>query len=152
MDANKEFHEIVIAFGNVLEQEDIEELTLVPSALPESLLPYPKSVIRHAIVQLLLKETSFDRRSILEEAYLYLDNFIPNQEYELFYPLDASIRAARGDSQADNSQEIAEIVSKNTELMQKVNTTIESIKNRTEQANEELKALRRISGLPNEKF
>jgi hypothetical protein len=36
--------------------------------------------------------------------------------------------------------------------MQKVNTTIESIKNRTEQANEELKALRRISGLPNEKF
>lgn len=148
---SREYRDIVIAFGDVLEREDIEPLTLVPSALPESLLPFPKGVIRHAIAQLLLKETSQEKRNILEEAYLYLDNFIPDQEYNLFYPLDISIRAARGDSNLDDSHEISEIISRNAELMQKVNATIESMKHRTEAANEELKALRRICGLSDEK-
>lgn len=150
MDENKEFRDIVIAFGDILEREDVEELTLVPSALPESLLPFPKGVIRHAIAQLLLRETSPDRRSILEEAYLYLDNFISDQEYELFYPLDTSIRDARTDN-SDNPSSVEEIISKNTQLVQMINEKVESMKLRNAQANEELRSLRRIIGLPDER-
>jgi len=150
MDENKEFRDIVIAFGDILEREDVEELTLVPSALPESLLPFPKGVIRHAIAQLLLRETSPDRRSILEEAYLYLDNFISDQEYELFYPLDTSIRDARTDN-SDNPGSVEEIISKNTQLVQMINEKVESMKLRNAQANEELRSLRRIIGLPDER-
>src|SRR3970040_2903242 len=113
MGESREFRDIVLAFGDVLEREDVEELTLVPSALPESLLPFSKGVIRHAIAQLLLRETSPDRRSILEEAYLYLDNFISDQEYELFYPLDTSIRDARTDN-SDNTGSVEEDISHNT--------------------------------------
>ena len=150
MDEDKEFRDIVIAFGDILEREDVEELTLVPSALPESLLPFPKGVIRHAIAQLLLRETSPDRRSILEEAYLYLDNFISDQEYELFYPLDTSIRDARTDN-SDNPGSVEEIISKNTQLVQMINEKVESMKLRNAQANEELRSLRRIIGLPDER-
>ncbi len=150
MGENKEFRDIVIAFGDILEREDVEELTLVPSALPESLLPFPKGVIRHAIAQLLLRETSPDRRSILEEAYLYLDNFISDQEYELFYPLDTSIRDARTDN-SDNPGSVEEIISKNTQLVQMINEKVESMKLRNAQANEELRSLRRIIGLPDER-
>ncbi len=150
MGENKEFRDIVIAFGGILEREDVEELTLVPSALPESLLPFPKGVIRHAIAQLLLGETSPDRRSILEEAYLYLDNFISDQEYELFYPLDTSIRDARTDN-SDDPGSVEEIISKNTQLVQMINEKVESMKLRNAQANEELRSLRRIIGLPDEK-
>jgi len=150
MGEDKEFRDIVIAFGDILEREDVEELTLVPSALPESLLPFPKGVIRHAIAQLLLRETSPDRRSILEEAYLYLDNFISDQEYELFYPLDTSIRDARTDN-SDNPGSVEEIISKNTQLVQMINEKVESMKLRNAQANEELRSLRRIIGLPDER-
>ena len=150
MDENKEFRDIVIAFGDILEHEDVEELTLVPSALPESLLPFPKGVIRHAIAQLLLRETSPDRRNILEEAYLYLDNFISDQEYELFYPLDTSIRDARTDN-SDDPGRVEEIISKNTQLVQMINEKVESMKLRNAQANEELRSLRRIIGLPDER-
>lgn len=150
MGENKEFRDIVIAFGDILEREDVEELTLVPSALPESLLPFPKGVIRHAIAQLLLRETSPDRRSILEEAYLYLDNFISDQEYELFYPLDTSIRDARTDN-SDDPGRVEEIISKNTQLVQMINEKVESMKLRNAQANEELRSLRRIIGLPDER-
>ena len=150
MDENKEFRDIVIAFGDILEREDVEELTLVPSALPESLLPFPKGVIRHAIAQLLLRETSPDKRSILEEAYLYLDNFISDQEYKLFYPLDTSIRDARTDN-SDDPGRVEEIISKNTQLMQIINEKVESMKLRNAQANEELRSLRRIIGLPDER-
>ena len=150
MDEDKEFRDIVIAFGDILEREDVEELTLVPSALPESLLPFPKGVIRHAIAQLLLRETSPDRRSILEEAYLYLDNFISDQEYELFYPLDTSIRDARTDN-SDNPGRVEEIISRNTQLVQMINEKVDSMKLRNAQANEELRSLRRIIGLPDER-
>jgi hypothetical protein len=150
MDENKEFRDIVIAFGDILEREDVEELTLVPSALPESLLPFPKGMIRHAIAQLLLRVTSPDRRSILEEAYLYLDNFISDQEYELFYPLDTSIRDARTDN-SDDPGRVEEIISKNTQLVQMINEKVESMKLRNAQANEELRSLRRIIGLPDER-
>lgn len=151
MDKNRELCDIVIAFGEVLEREDVEPLTLVPSALPESLLPFPKGIIRHAIALLLLRETSLARRDILEEAYLYLDNFISDEEYELFYPLDTSIRDARSYN-FDDLGKVEEIISKNAELMQKVNKRIESMKHRNEQANEELRTLRRIMGLPDEKL
>jgi hypothetical protein len=151
MNENRELRDIVIAFGEVLEREDVEPLTLVPSALPESLLPFPKGIIRHAIALLLLREVSPDRRNILEEAYLYLDNFISDQEYELFYPLDTSIRDARSNKSYDTDK-VEEIILKNTELMQKINAKVESMKHRNKQANEELRALRRIIGLPDEKI
>jgi hypothetical protein len=150
MGESREFRDIVLAFGDVLEREDAEELTLVPSALPESLLPFPKGVIRHAIAQLLLRETSPDKRSILEEAYLYLDNFISDQEYKLFYPLDTSIRDARTDN-SDDPGRVEEIISKNTQLMQIINEKVDSMKLRNAQANEELRSLRRIIGLPDER-
>ena len=64
---DKTVRDIVKAFAEVLDRDDLEPLDLVPSALPESLLRYPKGLIRRSIALLLLEETDMDRRQILEE-------------------------------------------------------------------------------------
>jgi hypothetical protein len=136
--------DIVLAFAELLQREDYEPSGSVPSALPQSLLPFPKDVIRHAIALLLLSEKDRDRRKVLEEAYLYLDRFISDDEYELFYSFDKSFRES---STPDDLVKKAQLIPQSVGMSQRVNATIKVMIERKEQAMEEIRALRRIMGL-----
>jgi hypothetical protein len=107
-------------------------------------LPFPKDVIRHAIALLLLSEKDRDRRKVLEEAYLYLDRFISDDEYELFYSFDKSFRES---STPDDLVKKAQLIPQSVGMSQRVNATIKVMIERKEQAMEEIRALRRIMGL-----
>jgi hypothetical protein len=48
---------------------------------PESVLPFPKSLIAAAIYQELMDNPACDRRTELEIAYVQLESFIPDEEY-----------------------------------------------------------------------
>lgn len=136
--------DIVLAFAELLQREDYEPSGLVPSALPQSLLPFSKDVIRHAIALLLLSEKDRDRRKILEEAYLYLDRFISDEEYELFYSFDKSFRDR---SRPDDLVKEVRFQLQTDGMSERVNATIQVMQERKEHAMEEIRALRRIMGL-----
>lgn len=140
----KTVRDIVKAFAEVLDRDDLEPLDLVPSALPESLLRYPKSLIRRSIALLLLEEIDMDRRQILEESYLFLDNFIADQDYKLFYSYDKSTDDI---PQSKNLERKPLNLPSKAEVMKKAERTNQCIKERWEQALEEIKVLRRIMGL-----
>jgi hypothetical protein len=48
---------------------------------PESVLPFPKSLIAAAIYQELMDNLTYDRRTDLEIAYVQIESFIPDGEY-----------------------------------------------------------------------
>ncbi|MGH7889369.1 MAG: hypothetical protein ACRENF_02315 [Thermodesulfobacteriota bacterium] len=136
--------DVVLAFAELLQREDYEPSGSAPYALPQSLLPFPKNVIRHAIALLLLSEKRIDRRKVLEEAYIYLDRFIPDDEFELFYSFGRSLgEGAVSDITAKESQSTPPGYG----ISQKVEKTIRSMRDRGDQAMEEVRALRRIMGL-----
>lgn len=139
--------DIVLAFAELLQREDYEPSGSVPPALPQSLLPFPKDVIRHALALLLLSEKNRDRRKVLEEAYLYLDHFISDEECELFYSFDKPFR--EGSTPVDLVKK-AQSISQSDGISQKVKATINIMRVRGEQALEEIRALRRIMGLPDD--
>jgi len=136
--------DVVLAFAELLQREDYEPSGSAPSALPQSLLPFPKNVIRHAIALLLLSEKRMDRRKVLEEAYLYLDRFIPDDEFELFYSFGRPLsEGTASDGTVKESQPIHPTYG----ISQKVEKTIKAMRDRRDQAMEEVRALRRIMGL-----
>jgi hypothetical protein len=126
-----------------LQREDYEPSGAVASALPQSLLPFSKDVIRHAIAVLLLSEKDRDRRKILEEAYLYLDRFISDEEYELFYSFDKSL----GDGSVPDDLVKEPRFQQGDRVSERVNAAIKAMRERKEQALDEIKALRRIMSL-----
>ncbi len=136
--------DVVLAFAELLQREDYEPSGSAPSALPQSLLPFPKNVIRHAIALLLLSEKRKDRRKVLEEAYLYLDRFIPDDEFELFYSLGRSLREG---STYDGTVKESQSIPPGDGISQKVEETIKAMRDREDRAMEEVRALRRIMGL-----
>jgi hypothetical protein len=144
---DKTARDIVKAFAEVLDRDDLEPLDSVPSALPESLLRFPKSLIRRSIALLLLEETDMDRRQILEESYLFLDNFIADQDYKLFYFYDKSTDDI---AQSKNLERKPLNLPSKAEVMKKAQHTNQRIKERWEQALEEIKVFRRIMGLPDD--
>ena len=87
--------DIVSAYADLIhsidENKEPKPLQIIPSALPESLLPFPSTTIRHALAIYLLHQNYTEQREIIEDAYIYLDNFIPDDEYNLFYMMQSSI-------------------------------------------------------------
>ncbi|HWP91091.1 MAG TPA: hypothetical protein VNN20_02695 [Thermodesulfobacteriota bacterium] len=144
---DKTARDIVKAFAEVLDRDDLEPLDSVPSALPESLLRYPKNLIRRSIALLLLEETDMDRRQILEESYLFLDNFISDQDYKLFYFYDKSTDDI---AQSQNLERKPLNLPSKAEVMKKAQRTNQRLRERWEQALEEIKVFRRIMGLPDD--
>lgn len=142
---------IVSAYGDLLaqinEQEKPEALKLLPGALPEVLLPFPQETIRHALAIYLLHQDYIEERDIIEDAYAFLDNFIPDEEYELFLSLQASMeekeRADLGPTRWNRDFSY-------TMTLLRIRT--KSMKKRRKHASQELKALRRIIGLPDKIF
>jgi hypothetical protein len=120
-----------------------EPLKLLPAALPESLLPFPPSTIRHALAIFLLHRDYIGKRDMIEDAYAYLDNFIPEEEYSLYCSLQSSM-AKKGRLLSGDEEETRSI--SNTIRMLKIRTKL--IKKRRKHSIQELRSMRRIVGLP----
>ena len=142
---------IVSAYGDILaqinEHERPESLKLLPGALPESLLPFPQEAIRHALAIYLLHQDYIEERDIIEDAYSFLDNFIPDEEYGLFLSLQASMeeKDRTGPGPGRWNQDLSYTMS-----LLRIRTR--KMKKRRKQASQELKSLRRIIGLPDKIF
>jgi hypothetical protein len=139
--------EIVSAYADLLanmnEKKEPEPLKIIPLALPESLLPFPPQTIRHALAIYLLHHNYAKQRAIIEDAYLYLDNFIPDEEYCLFQSLQSSMgNKAEPNTKSDNK------VVHMLDIMKRLRMRTEDIRTKKEESLEELNALRRIMDLP----
>lgn len=139
--------DIVSSYADLLasinENKQPEPLKLIPLALPESLLPFPLKTIRHALALYLLHHNYAEKREIIEDAYLYLDNFIPDEEYNLFHSLQSSMsNKGRVEEESDNK------VIHMLDTMKRLRIRTQSIRTRKEESIEELNALRRIMNLP----
>ena len=137
---------IVSAYADQLalinEKNVPEPLKLLPAALPESLLPFPPAIIRHALAIFLLHRDYIAKRDMIEDAYTYLDNFIPEEEYSLYRTLQAAM-AKKGRLLSDDEEAVS---LSNTMRMLKIRTKL--IKKRRKHSIQELRSLRRIIGLP----
>lgn len=82
---------IVSAYGNLLAR-----LEHVNTALPTSLLPHPKSEIKQAIQTLLWECDGLDHtiHNSLVQAYVYLEQFIPDAKVEIVDRGQAAIQSA----------------------------------------------------------
>lgn len=113
--------------------------------MPESLLPFPSKTIRHALAIYLLHQNFQDKRNAIEDAYIYLDNFIPDEEYNLFYSLQASMSIKGRLEERSTNKHI-----KTLEIMNKLRIRTQNIRIKKEESIEELNALRRIMNLPDD--
>ncbi len=138
--------EIVSAYADLLanlkEKEEPEPLKIIPSAIPESLLPFPPQTIRHALAIYLLHHNYAKQRDIIEDAYLYLDNFIPDKEYNLFHSLQSSM-GNRTEPNKNSDNKVVHML----DIMKRLRMRTEGIRTRKEESLEELNALRRIMDL-----
>ncbi|MEW6146275.1 MAG: hypothetical protein AB1598_14775 [Thermodesulfobacteriota bacterium] len=142
---------IVSEYGDLLslinEQENPEPLKVLPGALPESLLPYPQTTIRHALSIYLLHQDYIEEREIIEDAYTFLDNFIPDEEYSLFRSLQNSM-SEKG--RLDYTGWIGDTDLSYAMILLRMRTR--RMKKRKKHAAQEIKSLRRIMGLPDKIF
>ena len=138
---------IVSAYAELLasikENEESEPLKLIPFALPESLLPFPSKAIRHALAIYLLHQNYREQRNVIEDAYIYLDNFIPDEEYNLFHSLQASM-SIKGRLEERTSNGAIQML----DIMNRLRIRTQNIRIRKEESIEELNSLRRIMDLP----
>jgi hypothetical protein len=150
---NKGLHpkKIVSEYGDLLasinEQNDPEPLKILPNAFPESMLPFPQTTIRHALSIYLLHQDYIEERDIIEDAYAFLDNFIPDDEYMLFRALQVSMETKE---RLDCSEWIGS--SNLSHTMALLRTRTKRMKKRRKNAAQELKSLRRIIGIPDKVF
>lgn len=137
---------IVSAYADQLalinEKDASEALKLLPAALPESILPFPQTTIRHALAIFLLHRDYIQKRDMIEDAYTYLDNFIPDEEYSLYRSLQASMAMKRRLSGGEDGMRRLS----DTMRMLKIRTKL--MKKRRKHSIQELSSLRRIIGLP----
>lgn len=142
---------IVSEYGDLLslinEEDNPELLKILPGALPESLLPFPQTVIRHALSIYLLHQDYIEERDIIEDAYTFLDNFIPDEEYSLFRSLQTTM-SAKG--RLDYAGWVGDTDLSEAMILLRVRTR--RLKKRKKHAAQELKSLRRIIGLPDKIF
>ncbi len=145
--ANLHPKKIVSEYGDLLslinEGGNPEPLNILPGALPESLLPFPPTAIRHALSIYLLHQDYVEEREIIEDAYTFLDNFIPDEEYNLFCSLQATM-SAKGRLNYDGRTGDRDL--SYATILLRIRT--QRLKKRKKHAAQELKSLRRIIGLP----
>ncbi len=139
--------QIVSAYADLIssinENKTTEPLKIIPSALPESLLPFSSKTIRHALALYLLHQNYAEKRAIIEDAYIYLDNFIPDDEYNLFYMLQSSMNTKMHLEDRSNNK-IIEML----DIMNRLRIRTQNVIIRKEESIDDLNALRRIMNLP----
>ena len=91
IDRLEQAEHIVSAYGAVLAR-----LKHVNTALPSSLLPYPKAEIKQAIQTLLWEFDDMDQtvRNSLIQGYVYLEQFIPDNKVETVARGQAALQSA----------------------------------------------------------
>src|SRR2546425_288127 len=94
--------EIIAAFGSAVER-------LNGMLALESDLPYPKSLIRRAIVQQYFEEGVDDKTvGFLGAGLMWLENFLPDNEAALVQKTNAGFEALKDAATvADNPEEVA---------------------------------------------
>jgi len=87
----KRAESIVNTYGALL-----NNLKHVNTALPVSLLPYKKEIIKQAIQTLLWELDDLDgiTRNSLVQAYVYLEQFLPDEKVEILARGQAAIQSA----------------------------------------------------------
>ncbi|TFG76983.1 MAG: hypothetical protein E4H21_04855 [Thermodesulfobacteriales bacterium] len=108
-------------------------------------MPFPSKTIRHALAIYLLHQNFKEQRNVIEDAYIYLDNFIPDEEYNLFHSLQVSMSIKGRLQDRANDGNIRML-----ETMNRLRMRTQNIRIRKEESIEELNALRRIMNLPDD--
>ena len=136
---------IIRAYGLVLERH--YSFTVGP----ESKLPFPKDLIRRAIVEAFLEETDPDQRNTLEHGYIELEAFLPDEEFELvqachtaLFSLEPLEKSSNPEDHERARQIVEQLPSRRFKEIQ------ENISKRMSERLKDLQALRRIVGLPEE--
>lgn len=137
---------VVSAYADLLaainEKDEPKPLTILSQALPESALPFPRLTIRHSLAIFLLHADYIEQRDIIEDAYLYLDNFISDKEYKLFSSLQESIN-----NKELSTRSSGETILQIPNAMKKLQTITQSVQERKTKSTQELSSLRRIMGI-----
>lgn len=142
---NYKLQEIIQSYGKLLLTKPTRLLFTVPSALPESILPYPKQVIRKALAQVLLAwELDTDMRDKLESGYLLLDDFIGDADFTALLEFENDVLAVV-DSRDDEI--LKKTIRDNPEILKRAKTIQKKKEINREEKNEDISALRRMVGI-----
>jgi hypothetical protein len=118
---------------------------------PESKLPFPKDVIRRAIVEEFLEETDPDRSELLASGYIELEGFLPDEAFELVQAVFTEFFSTQPllESSDPDEQKRAHEIFKRLPL-QRFNEIQQDMLKRMNERLKDIQALRRIVGLPEE--
>ena len=142
---NQTLQEIIQAYGKVLLTKPERLLFTVPSALPESILPFPKQVIRKALAQVLLVwELDADIRDKLESGYLLLDDFIGDSDYSVLLEYEKQVLAI---VDAKDDENLKKTIQENPEILQMAKKVQKNKKVNRNEKNADINALRRMVGI-----
>lgn len=142
---NQTLQEIIQAYGKVLLTKPERLLFTVPSALPESILPFPKQVIRKALAQVLLVwELDADIRDKLESGYLLLDDFIGDSDYSVLLEYEKQVLAI---VDAKDDENLKKTIQENPEILQMAKKIQKNKKINRNEKNADINALRRMVGI-----
>ena len=142
---NQTLQEIIQAYGKVLLTKPERLLFTVPSALPESILPFPKQVIRKALAQVLLVwELDTDIRDKLESGYLLLDDFIGDSDYSVLLEYEKQVLAI---VDAKDDENLKKTIQENPEILQMAKKVQKNKKVNRNEKNADINALRRMVGI-----
>lgn len=142
---NQKLQEIIQAYGRVLLTKPERLLFTVPSALPESILPFPKHVIRKALAQVLLVwELDADIRDKLESGYLLLDDFIGDSDYSVLLEYEKEVLAI---VDAKDDENLKKTIQDNPEILQRAKKVQKYKKISRNEKNADIYALRRMVGI-----
>jgi len=142
---NQTLQEIIQAYGKVLLTKPERLLFTVPSALPESILPFPKQVIRKALAQVLLVwELDSDIRDKLESGYLLLDDFIGDSDYSVLLEYEKQVLAI---VDAKDDENLKKTIQENPEILQMAKKVQKNKKINRNDKSADINALRRMVGI-----
>jgi hypothetical protein len=130
--AIKEAHDIVAAYGEVLERTSKPGIAFHSQAD----LPYPKEQIRKCIEMLLVLTHDDDTRlNTLEVGNVFLNNFIPDEEYRLIIPQMAGLSQALK-AYADGERDAMQILKTATDgVTQEGEAHLRQVQERTRREN-----------------
>ncbi len=131
---------ILSRFGDYLIELEEKKEGGEPSSLhdlyPETSLPFPVNTVRRAIAVFLLDNNYIgEKRVVIEKVYIELSKYIPEEEYNLIASLERDGRVSDG------------TIGGGWQLAEKVKEIGRRVDERRGFALEELRSLRRISGI-----